>query len=183
MKKLHVGCGKRFLPGWTHVDAQSYSHIDVVVPLDQISTAFIHDSIDEIYACHVLEHIPRGKISSTLKDLSKLLKVGGFLRIAVPDFEAVVSAYGKEGIRLYPDLYGLIWGGQRDSYDYHHAGFDYQTLKAFLEEAGFSFIERYEWREFLPDGYDDYSRSYLPHMDFDTGILMSLNILAQKASQ
>ena len=46
--------------------------------------------------------------------------------------------------------------------------------------AGFSNVERYDWRDFLPPGYDDYSRSYLPHMDFDHGRLMSLNVVAVK---
>jgi len=52
-----------------------------------------------------------------------------------------------------------------------------------LEKAGFTNISTYDWREFLPDDYDDYSRAYLPHMDFDSGRLMSLNMVARKARE
>ena len=41
-------------------------------------------------------------------------------------------------------------------------------------------MQRYDWRDFLPDGFDDYSRCYLPHMDFEHGQLMVLNVTAEK---
>ena len=72
-------------------------------------------------------------------------------------------------------MLGWKWEGARD----HE--FDFPYLKEQLEEAGFADVGRYDWREFLPDGYDDYSRSYLPHMDFENGRLMSLNVKARKA--
>ena len=58
--------------------------------------------------------------------------------------------------------------------------YDFARLEKLLKAAGFVKVERYDWRDFLPADYDDYSRSYLPHMDFDNGRLMSLNITAKK---
>jgi len=66
--------------------------------------------------------------------------------------------------------------GQR----YHYTTFDFGYLKELLEKSGFQSIKRYDWKEFLPDDYDDYSRSYFPHMDFENGRLMSLNVIARK---
>lgn len=71
-------------------------------------------------------------------------------------------------------------GGQKNEYDYHYTVFDFDSLKEALEDVGFTDVKRYDWREFLPEGFDDYSRSYLPHMDFDNGKLMSLNVTAVK---
>ncbi len=76
---------------------------------------------------------------------------------------------------------GLLYGGQDYEYNYHYCTFDFQLLKEKLEHAGFTDIERYDWKEFLPDGYDDFSRAYLPYMDFENGRLMSLNVKARKA--
>lgn len=75
---------------------------------------------------------------------------------------------------------GLLYGGQDYEYNYHYTAFDFGSLKKRLEDNGFVGVKRYDWREFLPDGFDDYSRSYIPHMDFDNGKLMSLNIVAVK---
>ena len=58
--------------------------------------------------------------------------------------------------------------------------FDYGYLTKLLHESGFNEVERYDWKEFLSEGYDDYSRAYLPHMDFEKGRAMSLNLIAKK---
>ncbi len=60
--KLHVGCGQRFLPGYKHLDARKFPHVDYVTDDLAHLSMFEDNSIDEIYACHVLEHIPRSKI-------------------------------------------------------------------------------------------------------------------------
>ena len=34
--KLHLGCGKRFIPGFYHIDALSYPHVDKVGSVDDL---------------------------------------------------------------------------------------------------------------------------------------------------
>jgi hypothetical protein len=60
--------------------------------------------------------------------------------------------------------------------------FDFHTLKAGLEEAGFVSIHRYDWRQTDVGlwSIDDYSQAYLPHMDKGYGKLMALNVEANK---
>jgi hypothetical protein len=62
--------------------------------------------------------------------------------------------------------------------------FDFATLKAGLEQAGFGDVRRYDWRktELGKLGIDDYSQAYLPHMDKENGRLMMLNVEADRAS-
>lgn len=45
---------------------------------------FADRSVDEIYASHVLEHVPQGAVPPTLAGLYRVLKKGGRLMIAVP---------------------------------------------------------------------------------------------------
>ena len=73
-----------------------------------------------------------------------------------------------------------MYGGQTYDYNYHHMCFDFDLLNSLLTEVGFTNIKRYDWQRFLPDNYDDYSRAYLPHLDFENGRAMSLNIIAEK---
>lgn len=53
--------------------------------------------------------------------------------------------------------------------------FDCETLKQHLEHCGFTDVKRYNWQDFYSEevdfktDYDDFSRAYLPHMDFTHG--------------
>lgn len=140
---------------------------------------FEKQSVDEIYACHVFEHFKKNEIIDVLNEWFRVLKNGGKLRIAVPDFESVVNLYvsGRYNIELFN---GLICGGQKNEYDIHYNIYDEKYLCSLLKKVGFQEVNRYEWRDFLPQNYDDYSKAYIPHMDFENGKHMSLNLIAIK---
>jgi len=173
--KLHLGCGKLYLDGWTNVDISSpIADIkDDVTKLDTIKD----NSCDIIYACHVLEHLGREGYKRALSLWSRKLKNGGTIRIAVPDFQKVLKLYDGTNLELF---WGLVYGGQKDSYDYHTVGFDFITLERELCNLGFVNISLWDWKEVDHGRYDDYSQSYIPHMDKERGELMSLNIEAKK---
>ncbi|GHV42329.1 hypothetical protein FACS189490_11050 [Clostridia bacterium] len=176
--KLHLGCGKRYLPGWTHIDLAEFPHIDYRQPIEDLSN-FETGSVEQIYACHCLEHFGRHKVQAVLNEWARVTKPGGVIHLAVPNMEAVVAHYAEHAD--LPVLLGFLVGGQNDDYDYHYCCFDFKFLKGLLENAGFVSVEKYDWSEFLPEGFDDYSRAYLPHMEFQNGTLMSLNVTARKA--
>jgi len=100
------------------------------------------------------------------------------LRLAVPDFGAVVQRYGETA--NLAELVGLVCGGQRDQYDFHKMVFDEKLLAERLTEAGFSSVSRYDWKTTSHAWMDDYSQAYLPHLDKEHGLLMSLNVEAVK---
>ena len=45
-----------------------------------------------------------------------------------------------------------------------------------FKNIGFKFVERWDWRKTEHSDVDDFSQCYLPHMDKDNGMMMSLNI-------
>jgi predicted SAM-dependent methyltransferase len=175
--KLHIGCGQKYLPGYKHIDVLESEHIDYICDARQLKM-IADNSVSEIYACHILEHVERKDLIMVLKEWQRVLSYGGKVRIAVPDFEAVTNEYIAN--KNLNSLQGLIYGGQTYEYNFHYVAFDYEMLKTVLESAGFRSVARYDWRDFLPADYDDYSRAYIPHMDFDDGRLMSLNVEAYK---
>ena len=177
--RLHLGCGQRYLPGWIHIDAQHFDHIDHQTTVDKLSM-FQDDSVDEIYACHVLEHIQRSQVLTTLVEWNRVLKPHGKIRISVPDWDSVVKYCYNHPERL-ANVMGLVTGGQRDEFDHHTFMFNFRLLSDMLSWCGFGKMYRYPWKTFLPSGYDDYSRCYLPHMN-EKGMLMSLNASARKVS-
>ena len=96
----------------------------------------------------------------------------------MPSFQAIIDEY-QQNNKLDLVL-GLLYGGQDHKYNFHYQVFDFKRLENLLTLAGFTGIKEYDWQDFLPHGYDDFSRAYLPHMDIKNGRLMSLNIYAKK---
>jgi len=177
--RLHLGCGVKHIPGYFHIDALDYPHVDHIGPVDNLD--FIADAtVDHIYACHLLEHFGRKEYAAVLKEWRRVLKKGGTLRLAVPDYEACARLYvdGKLPDGL-PTILGLMMGGQRDQYDFHKMVFDERSLTSYLKDAGFSKVYRWNWRETEHAGMDDYSQAHLPHMDKENGRLVSLNLEAE----
>jgi len=182
---VHLGCGKRVLPGFINVDIADYAHIDH--KHDVRTLPFFDDaSVDLIYASHVLEYFDRAEAAIVLAEWRRVLKVGGVLRLGVPDFEAMVEVYRETSdlnLILGP-LYGRMQpGGQGDApVIYHKTVYDFAALAALLEAAGFENTRRFDWRDTVHKDHDDHSQAYIPHMDKDNGRLISLNVEADKSA-
>jgi predicted SAM-dependent methyltransferase len=176
--KLHLGCGKRNIPGFIHIDAIDFPHIDHVATIDNLS--FLKDnSVELIYNCHVLEHFKRRDVESVLIEWKRVLKPGGILRISVPDFSKLCKVYEKNGdIDM---VIGALFGRQDYLYNIHYNVYDYKSLSNVLEKVGFQNTRHYDWRETEHSHIDDYSQAYIPHMDKQNGTLISLNVECQKA--
>lgn len=175
MVKLHLGCGKRYLPGYINIDISSPIadlHCDVR------RLPYPDEYVDEIYACHILEHFGRHEFKDVLREWGRVLVKNGKMYISVPDLEASFAYYEKH--KDLTPLIGQFYGGQRDEYDHHKIGFTFGFLGGILGELGFSEVERYDAFKYLPGGFDDYSLSFLPHMDFKNGHHLSLNVVATK---
>jgi predicted SAM-dependent methyltransferase len=170
MIKLHLGCGTKHLEGYTNIDIRYLPGVDEVNNIRFLRN-YKNNSIDEIYACHVLEHFGRWEYKDVLRRWFELLKPGGKLRLAVPNFESICKYYSETND--LQSLIGLLYGGQDYDENYHYITFDYTSLSITLGDIGFSNISYYN-SETIPG--DDFSKSYLPHMDKENGILMSLNL-------
>jgi predicted SAM-dependent methyltransferase len=175
--RLHLGCGDKYLKGWVNVDKDSFYFPEQLGDITNL-VGFTDNSVDEIYASHVLDHLSRyEELDKAISECYRVLKPGGILRVAVSDFEQVVRMY-NEGLDL-ERLWGHLVGGHKTVYDKHGCVFDFNLLRRYLEKHGFVDVKRYDWRTFLPEGFDDFSRCYIPHMDFN-GVLMSLNVICMK---
>ena len=175
--KLHLGCGKRYIPGYTHIDVVEYNHIDIVNSIDRLPM-IENNSCDVIYTCHVLEHFHRKIVGEVLKEWMRILKPDGILRISVPDMQSLLKIYQKTGnLEL---ILGPIFGRCDYLYNFHYTGFDFKSLKKLLQFVGAKNIVRYDWRDTDHADIDDYSQAYIPHMDKENGTLISLNIEATK---
>lgn len=177
--KLHLGCGKRYLKGFVHVDIDDSENLDYVSSLDNLE--FIGDkSVSEIYCSHSLEYYDRFEAVKVLLEWKRVLVPGGKIYITVPDFNALVTIYKESGdIRK---ILGPLFGRWRieDEYIYHRTCWDFLSLSNLLDELGYKNIERFSPEDYLTqydDNYDDYSLAYVPHKD-KSGIQVSLAVVA-----
>lgn len=92
MKYLNLGCGSRFHPEWINLDLfpahDSVKTYDLGQPLP-----FEDETFDVVYHSHVLEHLRKNEVLPFLRECRRVLKVGGILRIALPDLENIAKSY------------------------------------------------------------------------------------------
>lgn len=182
--KVHLGCGKRQMPGYMHIDLADFPHIDH--NHDIRTLPMLDDAAAQlIYASHVLEYFDREEVGEVLREWGRVLAPGGTLRLAVPDFAALAEVY-----RRHEDLdlvIGPIFGRWpipgTDTIVFHKTVYDFASLERVLKTTGFHDVRRWDWRKvFVGElaGYDDYSQAYVPHLDKENGLLVSLNVEATK---
>ena len=180
--KLHLGCGKRYLEGYIHVDIAEFEHIDYQLPIDDLSN-FKDNTVEEIYASHVLEYFDRNDVIHVLTEWKRVLKPSGILRLAVPNFPKLVEVYqsSKDLSSILGPLYGK-WDIGNQEFIYHKTVYDENSLKNVLEEVGFKNIKIWDWQEFFKEqkDFDDHSQAYYPHMQKESGIHVSLNLQCEK---
>ena len=185
--KLHLGCGHRYLPGYIHIDINNtIPHLDFCTKIDDLQM-FENNSVDEIYSCGAIGYYDPDERNKLFKEWHRVLKKGGVLRISVVDFEKQIEVYLQSnknltsvgvlgpmfGIWLYEDGQGV------EKKAYKKTAYDFITLKNVLLNFGFVDYKKYNWKEFLPLGYDDYSAAYVPHMD-ESGIHIMLKVECKK---
>lgn len=173
--KFHLGCGKRnFGSDWTHIDGGVFPH---VVSHDVHLYDYEDSSASLIYSSHMLQYFDRSEVKDLLKHWSRVLREGGTLRLATPDFAVMSSMYLNKEVVL-DQILGPMYGKwpMNDSIIYNTTVYDYESLERILVDAGFHSVSRYSWRETCHSQFDDHSQAYIPHMDKENGTLISLNV-------
>lgn len=172
---LHLGCGPINAPGYTNVDVQPFPHVHHVhgvYPLE----IFESNSVDLIYVSHVLEHFPFKELPLVLREWRRVLKVGGILRLGVPNVEVLARIYVDTGdVR---NIVGPLMGGQSDQHNFHYSIFDKRYLTDLLKNAGFKEVGLWNPARVENHSFDDTTSNVWNFLGKDYPI--SLNVEAVK---
>lgn len=176
--KLHLGCGNIHIKNWCNVDVLKTGATDLIMDIKTLP-GIPSNSISIIYSCHVLEHFETAEIPDILYRWYEVIKPGGQIRISVPDLDAITRIY-QNNLEHFSTpgnqpWIALIYGGQKDQYDFHKTGFNFNWLSHLLKEVGFRSIEKYEPLPHFIENVVDNSGANQPFGDY-----ISLSVKALK---
>lgn len=136
--KLNLGSRTTRIPGFSNVDKDPHEGVDIVSDVSDLPVE--DNSVDEIYASHILEHFPHRKTLEVLDEWHRVLKPGGELKIAVPDFDTTVRYAMVMGLNDW--VVNFLWGDQEYDGAFHYTGFNEDRLTGMLHLAGFYSVSR-----------------------------------------
>jgi predicted SAM-dependent methyltransferase len=150
---FNIGCGTDYKKDWINVDNNTDNNIE---ELDlnwdlRKRLPFKDNSADFTYNEHFIEHLTVEESQKVIKDLMRVLKPGGVLRIATPDLESVVKQYLDPKLEQDPliknwDMSFIRTRAESINMSFRFWGhewiYDWEELKRRLEEAGCVNIKR-----------------------------------------
>jgi predicted SAM-dependent methyltransferase len=131
-----------------------------------------------IYMSHVLEHIGRRDVDGALKELFRMLKCDGVLRLSVPDFDRIAHIYAESGGEIAA-IDGPLMGGQDYPGNFHFSVFNERFLRSKLLTAGFFEVRSWDPLNCECHDFDDWASRSLEWNGRSFPI--SLNIEAVKS--
>ena len=168
--KLHIG-GEQKKEGWHILNIQPKEGVDYIGDINDLNQ-FDANSIQEIYASHVIEHVSQGNVLKTFDGIRRVLCPGGKFSVSVPDMDILchsfISPVTSPAVKWH--VMRMMFGGQVDAHDYHFVGWNQAFMFDFLQRAGFLTASRVDSFGLFMD-----TSEFRPY-----GFPISLNVIAVK---
>jgi SAM-dependent methyltransferase len=138
-------------PGWVNSDQKAGPGIDISCDVRE-GLPLADASFDYVVSIHALPEVPWPDLVPTLRELRRVLRPGGTLRLALPDLERAIAAYqrGDREYFLIPDddmrsiggklVTQLVW------YGYSRTLFTVDFVDELLGKAGFAAVRECAYR-------------------------------------
>ena len=145
--KLNLGCGPDIKEGYLNIDTCPIN--DDVLKQDIGNLEFAENSVDEIYAKDIIEHMSLSDFEKSVKNWSKICKTGAKLFIQTICWDSIIRAYYANVWSLETVIYMLFAGknwvdGIERQEDFHKSVYSDSLIRRILEENNFS-IEKIEF--------------------------------------
>lgn len=142
VRRLNWGCGDWIVPGWVNSDMKGG---EGVVACDiREGLPFEDDIFDYVVSIHALPELAYPELVPALRELRRVLKSGGVLRLGLPDLTRAYEAYrcGDRNYFVIPDDEKASLGGKFVAqllwYGYSKSIFVPGLVEELMGEAGFS---------------------------------------------
>jgi SAM-dependent methyltransferase len=152
VRRLNWGCGTHPEPGWLNSDIKEGPGIDISADI-RGGLPLADGSVDYAVSIHALPELPYPDLVPALRELRRVLKPGGVLRLGLPDLERAMRAYldGDSGYFVVPDDDVRSLGGklvvQLTWYGYSRSMYTFDFVEELLYRAGFQRVRQCAFRE------------------------------------
>lgn len=173
--KLYLGSRDYKPDGFLTVDIDPAHNPDILADVTRM-TSVASESVDEICASHILEHLPWPESFVAVAEWARVLRIGGRLRLAVPDL-GLLARFVAEGRNAWGAV-GLIFGVGRleNPLEAHQYGYTRDMLVEILRSLGFDDFDW--WKHDVSDASNGWMLD-----DAGERIAISLNLAATKVGQ
>jgi len=159
--RVNIGCGTDVAEGWWNIDNSPSVTLSRVPGMRRAlklpewpkevrrhdvlrGLPFEDGTVSCVYSSHTFEHFTYEQSVSVARECFRVLKLGGVLRVVVPDLGKIVRDYLIDESPLASHrfverlLLGHTWRDALHPGAHHSQMFDRRSLVAMLREAGFS---------------------------------------------
>jgi predicted SAM-dependent methyltransferase len=150
--RLNWGCGLKGIPGWINSDLEPGPGVDHAGDIRN-GLPFPDGSLDYIVGIHALQCLRSREIVPALRELRRVLKPGGVLRLGLPDLDRAIQAYNRKDFDYFiidDDEARTLSGKfvlQMTWYGKSRSMFTQEFISELLHEAGFREITPCAFRQ------------------------------------
>lgn len=160
MKRLEIGPGTAPLGNCDTLDCYDHHNPTYLVDLVRCDMWPIpSETYDEVISVHCFEHIELARIQAVFRNIHRILKTGGSLRVHVPNGPVIISAYIKFPNRRQ-DIQTCIYGAESQEmtkYDVaHKVLYDNHLLMSQFHKNSFKDVREITQDPMYTDRHDPY---------------------------
>ncbi len=174
-KKLHLGCFDTPLVGWHNTDITPHIFIARIpmLPFFLFRTGlmsaeryeqhkkqvfknvryldvsrrfpFSENIFDYVFTSHMLEHLHPWQSEFCLREIYRVMKPGGIVRVAVPDLDKMIASYNPKSSHKF--LNAFFESDQKNPKNQHHWHYNENLLGQLFCDIGFAKKSRCDFQQ------------------------------------
>jgi predicted SAM-dependent methyltransferase len=124
------------------LDADPANNPDILHDITQPLPEELRSQFDLVVASHVFEHIERNKVVDTFRNVISAVRNRGEVWILVPSLEWTANEIINQRDGVHAQL--MLFGGQKNPWDFHRCGFTLASLRQMVEICGLIVKKAYQ---------------------------------------